>query len=109
MRPFLVAALLVALLSVVVPGARAEEDDGPPVPRKPPAMPTGPDAFRGEVERPDLIDYVKTLRRAIDEGTAGEGRGFVLMPSASPYGRTITPTTMRNYETMVRVVTGGVG
>jgi hypothetical protein len=25
------------------------------------------------------------------------------MPSASPYGRTITPTTLANYETMIRL------
>ena len=25
------------------------------------------------------------------------------MPSAAPYGRTISSTTMRNYETMVRM------
>ena len=40
---------------------------------------------------------------ALAEGTAGAGRGFVLMPSAAPYGRTISSTTMRNYETMVRL------
>ena len=40
--------------------------------------------------------------QALREGTAGPGRGFVLMPSASPYGRTITPTGLANYQTMVR-------
>ena len=48
--------------------------------------------------------FEQKVRRAIDEGAAGEGRGFVLMPSAAPYGRTITPQTMRNYETMIRLV-----
>jgi len=43
------------------------------------------------------------VRRALEEGTAGEGRGFVLMPSAAPYGRSITGTTLNNYETMVRL------
>ena len=31
-------------------------------------------------------------------------RGFVLMPSACPYGRKITARTMANYETMVRQI-----
>lgn len=44
------------------------------------------------------------VKQALDEGTAGQGRGFVLQPSASPYGRTISPNTMSNYETMVRLI-----
>ena len=31
------------------------------------------------------------------------GKGFVLMPSASPYGRTISASTLRNYENMVEM------
>lgn len=41
--------------------------------------------------------------KALREGTAGEGRGFVLMPSAAPYGRTIPPSVLANYQTMVRL------
>ncbi|MCK4601622.1 MAG: hypothetical protein KAU28_04100, partial [Phycisphaerae bacterium] len=41
--------------------------------------------------------------QALREGTAGEGRGFVLMPSAAPCGRTMTANTMKNYETMVNL------
>ncbi len=47
--------------------------------------------------------FEELVQRALREGTAGEGRGFVLMPSSSPYGRTISATTMHNYETMVRL------
>ena len=50
---------------------------------------------------PLFLDLVK---RALDEGTTGEGRGFVLMPSAAPYGRTLSPVTLGNYEAMVRLV-----
>lgn len=50
---------------------------------------------------PDKFETV--VAKSISEGTLGEGRGFVLMPSASPYGRTITSTTMTNYQTMVRL------
>lgn len=56
---------------------------------------------------PDRFEslVIQTLR----EGTEGQGRGFVLMPTASPYGRTITPTTMSNYQTMVRLIREFVG
>ena len=53
--------------------------------------------------------FERIVRQSLLEGTAGKGRGFVLLPSASPYGRTISPTTMRNYETMVRLVEAGPG
>jgi len=49
--------------------------------------------------------FEKVVGAALAEGTAGQGRGFVLMPSASPYGRTISPVAMANYETMVRLAT----
>ncbi len=49
-------------------------------------------------------EFEGRVRRALEQGTAGEGRGFVLMPSASPYGRAITPQTLENYRTMVRLV-----
>ena len=45
--------------------------------------------------------------QALQEGTAGEGRGFVLMPSSCPYGREISPRVMANYETMVRLARAG--
>jgi len=37
-------------------------------------------------------------------GTSGQGRGFVLMPSACPYGRILSSLTLRNYEKMVEIV-----
>ncbi len=57
-----------------------------------------------ELLAPDL--FAEKVARALEEGTRGAGRGFVLMPSASPYGRTIAPHTLRNYETMVRLAEG---
>jgi len=57
-----------------------------------------------DVENLPAPEFETKVRRALEEGTAGDGRGFVLMPSAAPYGRTISPTTLRNYETMVRLV-----
>lgn len=55
--------------------------------------------------RPPQFEQV--VAQTLRDGTAGEGRGFVLLPSAAPYGRTITPTTLANYATMVRLVQGG--
>jgi uroporphyrinogen-III decarboxylase len=43
------------------------------------------------------------VKQALYEGTAGEGRGFVLMPSACPYGRVLPPDVLENYRTMVRL------
>jgi hypothetical protein len=44
------------------------------------------------------------VRQAIADGTAGEGRGFVLMTSASPYGREISGQTLGNYRIMVEEI-----
>jgi uroporphyrinogen-III decarboxylase len=57
-----------------------------------------------DIEMLPTPQFAERVKRALEEGTAGEGRGFVLLPSASPYGRTLTPVTLPNYETMVRLV-----
>ncbi len=51
--------------------------------------------------------FAEKVRRALDEGTAGAGRGFVLMPSACPIGRELSAVAMKNYEVMVRLAEGG--
>ncbi|MGC8862206.1 MAG: uroporphyrinogen decarboxylase family protein [Armatimonadota bacterium] len=48
-------------------------------------------------------EFEKLVARSLREGTEGEGKGFVLMPTSAPYGRVITPTTLANYQTMVRM------
>jgi len=63
----------------------------------------------GNLEIADLenmapADFEMLVRRALDEGTRGAGRGFVLMPSACPYGRKIGPRTLQNYETIIRLI-----
>ncbi len=60
-----------------------------------------------DVENLPPDKFAVKVRRVLDEGTAGDGRGFVLMPSAAPYGRTISSKTMSNYETMIRLVEQG--
>jgi hypothetical protein len=56
-----------------------------------------------DVEMLPTPRFTEMVKRALAEGTAGEGRGFVLQPSASPYGRELSPVTLRNYETMVQM------
>jgi uroporphyrinogen-III decarboxylase len=60
-----------------------------------------------DIENLSPPQFERVVAQTLREGTAGEGRGFVLLPSAGPYGRTITPTTLANYETMVRLVNRG--
>ncbi len=57
-----------------------------------------------DIETLPTEDFAKKVATALREGTAGEGRGFVLMPSASPYGRELPELTLRNYEKMVEMV-----
>jgi uroporphyrinogen-III decarboxylase len=65
----------------------------------------------GNIEAADLEnlptpEFEQKVATALREGTAGEGRGYILHPSACPYGRTITARTMANYETMIRLAKG---
>ena len=57
-----------------------------------------------DIENAEPNDFENVVRKTLTDGTHGEGRGFVLMPSASPYGRTIGARTLRNYQTMVRCI-----
>ncbi|MEI8140937.1 MAG: uroporphyrinogen decarboxylase family protein, partial [bacterium] len=43
-----------------------------------------------DIENMPSPQFTEKVKRALNEGCAGEGRGFVLMPSASPYGREIS-------------------
>lgn len=57
-----------------------------------------------DIENLPTEQFVAKVRQALDEGTAGDGRGFVLMPSACPYGRELAALTVKNYEAMIRAV-----
>jgi hypothetical protein len=57
-----------------------------------------------ELETLPPPQFERRLAQALREGTAGTGRGFVLMPSACPYGRRISADVLANYETMIRLV-----
>ena len=63
----------------------------------------------GNIEIADIENmpcdmFRRVVKQTIADGTSGEGRGFVLMPSASPYGRNISERTLRNYQIMVEEV-----
>lgn len=59
-----------------------------------------------DIENLPTPQFAEKIKRAIDEGTAGSGRGFVLMPSACPYGRVLPSLAMKNYEKMVEIIDG---
>jgi len=56
-----------------------------------------------ELETLPPLQFEQRVAQALREGTAGAGRGYVLMPSACPYGRHISADVLANYETMVRL------
>ena len=58
-----------------------------------------------DIENMEPAEFEKIVKRTLKDGTRGEGKGFVLMPSSAPNGRKITPKIMANYETMVRLAT----
>ena len=45
--------------------------------------------------------FREVVKQSVQEGMSGTGRGFVLMPSACPYGRKLPAQTMKNYEAIV--------
>jgi uroporphyrinogen-III decarboxylase len=57
-----------------------------------------------DIENLPTNEFRKKIVRAVNEGTENSGRGFVLMPSASPYGRVLSNQALENYQEMVRVI-----
>jgi hypothetical protein len=57
-----------------------------------------------DLENLDGHHFELKVRKAIQEGTYGSGRGFVLMPSSCPYGRTVSLQTIQNYEKMITII-----
>ena len=58
----------------------------------------------GDIENMNSDQFRKVVKKSIADGTSGECRGFVLMPTASPYGRIISEQTLRNYRIMIEEV-----
>jgi len=57
-----------------------------------------------DIENLQTEEFERVVKKSIEEGTKGDGKGFVLMPSACPYGRFLSPMTLRNYEKMIEVI-----
>jgi uroporphyrinogen-III decarboxylase len=57
-----------------------------------------------DIENMPTALFAERVKRALDEGTRGSGRGFVLMPSACPYGRILSPLTLNNYEKIIEII-----
>jgi len=57
-----------------------------------------------DIESMEADAFGRLVERTLLDGTGGQGRGFVLMPSASPNGRQVTARTMKNYEIMVQLI-----
>lgn len=56
-----------------------------------------------DIENLPTEEFEKKVITALKEGTEGEGRGFILMPAACPYGRIIKPLTLANYQRMLEL------
>lgn len=68
----------------------------------------------GNLEITDLENlptekFALKIQQALEEGTHGSGRGFVLMPSACPYGRKLSLLSLRNYEKMIELTEAYAG
>jgi uroporphyrinogen-III decarboxylase len=64
----------------------------------------------GNIEFADISNtepahFEKIVEKSLRDGTAGDGRGFVLMPSSAPISRKVSPQVLSNYETMIRLAT----
>jgi uroporphyrinogen-III decarboxylase len=57
-----------------------------------------------DIENLPTDQLAEKVNTAISEGTTGKGRGFVLMPSACPCGRVLSPLTMKNYEKIIELI-----
>jgi hypothetical protein len=56
-----------------------------------------------DIENIEPAEFEKVVEKSLRDGTSGEGKGFVLMPSSAPAGREITGRIVENYRTMIRL------
>jgi hypothetical protein len=60
-----------------------------------------------DIEGLEPGEFRSKVESALHQGAKG-GRPFVLMPSASPYGRHLAPRTLANYRVLVEMATGRI-
>ena len=56
-----------------------------------------------DIENMPTPEFEKKIITALKQGTYGQGRGFVLMPSACPFGRILSDLTLKNYQKIVEL------
>lgn len=61
-----------------------------------------------EIENTEPAQFEKIVEKSLRDGTQDSGKGFVLMPSAAPVSRKVTPQVLANYETMIRLANDSV-
>jgi hypothetical protein len=57
-----------------------------------------------DIENLPTAEFTEKVKQALDEGTAADGSGFVLMPSSCPCGRELSNRALRNYEKIIEIV-----
>ncbi len=57
-----------------------------------------------DIENLSNDEFGAMVDRTLGEMASGSGRGYVLMPTASPVGRKVSADTVGNYETLVQKV-----
>ncbi len=57
-----------------------------------------------DIENMPSKKFAKLVDKTLIEGTTASGKGFVIAPSASPYGRILSQNTLDNYRLMVEKV-----
>ena len=55
-----------------------------------------------DIENLPNEEFAAVVDRMLDDFFGYCGRGFVVMPSSSPFGRKISPKTLQNYETLLK-------
>ena len=58
-----------------------------------------------DIENTGPAEFEKLVEKSLKDGTAGQGKGFVLMPSSAPISRKVTSRVLANYETMINLAT----
>jgi hypothetical protein len=59
------------------------------------------------IENLPTPQFATQVSQALEQGTRYPGRGFVLMPTACPYGRILEPLTLDNYIKMIDIIETG--
>ena len=57
-----------------------------------------------DIENLPAEEFTEKVKRALNEGTAGDGKGFVLMPSSCPCGQELSVRALQNYEKIIELV-----